>query len=108
MWLHRVGAILVLSAVALGGAIGHTDDAHRTPAPPPGAGLLEFLGSVDGLSEVNPDYLNQPGPPLTAKRAPPPGARPPPPPAPPPAQQPAPQVQPPPQPPQNPDASGAK
>jgi hypothetical protein len=30
------------------------------PAADPDPGFLEFLGSVDGLAEVNPNYLTQP------------------------------------------------
>lgn len=77
MWLHRAGMVAVLSALALGSATGRTDDAPKSSAP--GAGLLEFLGSVDRLSEVNPNYLTQPDPPKTAKTTP--GAKPAPPPA---------------------------
>jgi len=87
MGFHRAGAIAVLSALALGSAIGRTDDASKTP-PQPAAGFLEFLGSVDRLSEVNPNYLGQPNP---ARAARPPvsgGTRPPP--APPPAPAPTP------------------
>lgn len=62
MWLHRAGAIAVLSAFALGSAIGRSDDASKAPPPQPAAGFLEFLGSVDRLSEVNPNYLAQPNP----------------------------------------------
>ena len=60
MRLHRAGAIAVLSALALGSAIGRSDDASKAPPPPPAAGFLEFLGSVDRLSELNPNYLSQP------------------------------------------------
>ena len=59
MWLHRAAAIAVLSALTLGSATGRSDDASKAP-PPPAAGFLEFLGSVDRLSELNPDYLSQP------------------------------------------------
>jgi hypothetical protein len=98
MWLHRAGAVAVLSALALGSATGRSDDASRPPPGAPGAGLLEFLGSVDRLSEVNPNYLAQPDPPRTAPRTATaaPGAPvkpPPPPPAQPPAQQPPPEKQ---------------
>ncbi|MGP8034893.1 MAG: hypothetical protein ACLPQ6_12240 [Steroidobacteraceae bacterium] len=91
MWLHRAAAIAVLSALALGSATGRSDDGSQGSQPP--AGLLEFLGSVDRLSEVNPNYLSQPNP---AKVARPPAASgvpngaPKPPPAPPPAPTPAP------------------
>src|SRR5215469_2160674 len=70
MWSARAGAIVVLSALALGSAVGRSDDVGKA-APPqqPGAGFLEFLGSVDRLSEVNPNYLAQPKPPKAAKPA---------------------------------------
>ncbi len=82
MWLHRAAAVAVLGALAFGSAIGRSDDTNK--APPPAAGFLEFLGSVDRLSEVNPNYLP---PPAQAKGARPPtsrGTRPPPAPPPPP------------------------
>jgi len=60
MWLERAAAIAVLSALTLGSATGRSDDASKAP-PPPAAGFLEFLGSVDRLSELNPNYLSQPG-----------------------------------------------
>ena len=77
MWTARAGAIAVLGALALGSAVGRADDAGKTAPPPqpgarqagaqqPGAGFLEFLGSVDRLSEVNPNYLSPP-PPKAAK-----------------------------------------
>ncbi len=62
MWFHRAGAIAVLSALTLGSAIGRSDDASKPPPPQPAAGFLEFLGSVDRLSDVNPNYLSQPSP----------------------------------------------
>ena len=63
MWTARAGAIAVLSALALGSAVGRSDDAAKAAPPPqPGAGFLEFLGSVDRLSEVNPNYLAPPLP----------------------------------------------
>jgi hypothetical protein len=83
MWLHRAAAIAVLSALALGSAVGRSDDASKAPPPSPVApGFLEFLGSVDRLSEVNPNYL---APPVQARGARPGATRPPaprPPPAP--------------------------
>jgi len=52
------------------------------PAPAdPDAGFLEFLGSVDGLADVNPNYLVQANAPAPPADAPPP-APPKPPPAP--------------------------
>ena len=61
-------------------ATGAGDTAHTPPADPD-PGFLEFLGSVDGLAEVSPDYLAQAGPGRAARltvkdRSPP--ARPPP------------------------------
>jgi hypothetical protein len=67
MWLNRAAAIAVLSALALGSATGRSDDTSR--APPPPAGFLEFLGSVDRLSDVNPNYLSQPLPVKVARPA---------------------------------------
>ena len=79
----RAGAIAVLSALALGSVVGRADDGSK-PAPPPGAGFLEFLGSVDRLADVNPNYLAQPVPVKAVKPAasasPPPSPPPPPPP----------------------------
>jgi hypothetical protein len=43
----------------LGAGLAAGDDAARKPPPDPDPALLEFLGSVDGLAEVNPDYLAQ-------------------------------------------------
>jgi hypothetical protein len=43
----------------LGAGIAAGDDTARKPTPDPDPALLEFLGSVDGLAEVNPDYLAQ-------------------------------------------------
>jgi hypothetical protein len=58
--------------------------AARAEDPPrkaedPDPSFLEFLGSVDGLSEANPDYLAQANP---ARPPPPPKPAPPPPPPP--------------------------
>lgn len=87
MGFHRAAAIAVLSALALGSATGRSDDGSKAPAPQPAAGFLEFLGSVDRLSEVNPNYLSQPVPVRTSRPAAAGGTRPPP--APPPAPAPA-------------------
>jgi hypothetical protein len=43
----------------LGAGLAAGDDAARKPPSDPDPALLEFLGSVDGLAEVNPDYLAQ-------------------------------------------------
>ena len=86
MWLQRAAATAVLSALALGTAIVRADGGSQPQQPP--AGLLEFLGSVDRLSEVNPNYMSQPVATKVVARPPPSGA-PKPPPAPPPAQVPS-------------------
>lgn len=84
MWLQRAAAAALLSALALGSASGRADDGSQAQAPP--AGLLEFLGSVDRLSEVNPNYLSQPVATKVVARPPPAaGGTPKPPPPPPPA-----------------------
>src|SRR6201998_3894749 len=59
----------MLAGVAIGmlGSGVAAGDATPRPPPPdpdPDPALLEFLGSVDGLAEVNPNYLAQ------VKRAP--------------------------------------
>ena len=46
----------VLVAALGAGTTGAADTARRAP-PDPDPGFLEFLGSVDGLAEVSPDYL---------------------------------------------------
>ena len=48
----------VLAALLLGFALARGDDVHK-PAEPPDPGFLEFLGSVDRLADVNPEYLAQ-------------------------------------------------
>ena len=61
--MHRhVAGLLVLAVLALGSAAA--DESRKPPPAPeePDAGFLEFLGSVDRLSEVNPDYLRQSDP----------------------------------------------
>jgi hypothetical protein len=85
MWRARTGLAVLL---ALGCAVARSDDASKAPSDPD-AGFLEFLGSVDRLADVNPDYLSQAG---AAKVARPPvkPAPPPPPPAPQPQPQPLP------------------
>jgi hypothetical protein len=79
---RRLAASVLLGLMTLGSVTGWGDD-RKPPAEDPDPGFLEFLGSVDRLAEVNPDYLSQaPRPPGTA---PPKVAStpPPPPPAPP-------------------------
>jgi hypothetical protein len=39
--------------------VAASDDTARRPPPDPDPGLLEFLGGVDGLAEVSPNYLAQ-------------------------------------------------
>ena len=81
MWGHRTSLALGL-ALALHCAAARSDDVRKPPSEDPDPGFLEFLGSVDRLADVNPNYLSQPEP-STAKpdtR----GAAPPPPPPPPP------------------------
>ena len=48
----------VLAALLLGCAAVRADDTPK-PAEPPDPGFLEFLGSVDRLADVNPEYLAQ-------------------------------------------------
>ena len=49
--------LTVLLGYALLGVAAHAADG---PAPAePDAGFLEFLGGVDGLADVNPNYLAQ-------------------------------------------------
>ncbi len=73
MWL-RAAATGVLAALALAGTEVRAADPPRN-GPDPNAGFLEFLGSVDRLSEVNPDYLSQTNP-SKAAQAPPGAVRP--------------------------------
>ncbi|HEY6824285.1 MAG TPA: hypothetical protein VI195_07575 [Steroidobacteraceae bacterium] len=85
MWLARptVAVLAVLAVLALGGAAARADDVHQS-AEEPDIGFLEFLGSVDRLSDVMPDYLSQaesraktasdtaPAPPAAPRPVPPP------------------------------------
>jgi hypothetical protein len=75
----------VLAVLALAVPLARADDS-RAPAPDPDAGFLEFLGGVDRLAEVNPDYLSQAAAPKVPKPVPSgstPAPNPPPPPPPP-------------------------
>jgi hypothetical protein len=87
MWRQPTG-LAVLTALALGCMAGRADDANRPQDPD--AGFLEFLGSVDRLADVNPNYLSQGDPAKTGARparpAAPAGAAPAPTPPPPPRQ----------------------
>ena len=82
--LRAMLAALAIGMLGCGLAAG--DDTARKPPPDPDPALLEFLGSVDGLAEVNPNYLAQvkraPVARLSVRGRPAPA---PPPPAPPPA-----------------------
>jgi hypothetical protein len=79
MWLSRRQSG-VLVALLLGCGVARSDDVHK-PAEPPDPGFLEFLGSVDRLADVNPEYLAQgEGRSKPAATTPPPPPRPPPPP----------------------------
>jgi hypothetical protein len=77
MW-KPLAALAVLGALALGCATARADD------PPPDPHLLEFLGSVDRLAELNPDYLSQAEAHQAQQAGTPPASTPPPPPPPPP------------------------
>jgi hypothetical protein len=57
MWLPRP-TIAVLALLVLGCGLARADDAHKG-SDDPDVGFLEFLGSVDRLADVNPDYLSQ-------------------------------------------------
>jgi type IV secretory pathway VirB10-like protein len=82
--------LTVLAVLALSCAGARADDTRSASPADPDPGFLEFLGSVDRLSEVNPDYLSQAGAPSLPK----PGSQgtttPPPPPPPPPRPSPPP------------------
>jgi hypothetical protein len=73
----------VLAALLFGCTAVRADDVHKL-AEPPDPGFLEFLGSVDRLADVNPEYLAEvrSKPPAAATTPPPPPPRPPPPPPP--------------------------
>ena len=75
----------MLAALLLGCAAVRADDARKPPEPPD-PGFLEFLGSVDRLADVNPEYLAQAEARSKAAAATtPPPPPPPPPPRPPPS-----------------------
>src|SRR5215469_6968862 len=57
MWLPRP-TLAVLALLLLGCGLARADDA-RKGSDEPDAGFLEFLGSVDRLADVSPDYLSQ-------------------------------------------------
>jgi len=74
----------VLAVLALACALARSDDTRKPQPADPDPGFLEFLGSVDRLAELHPDYLAQADPRRAARlgrgRAPPATAPPPPPP----------------------------
>ena len=71
----------VLIVLAFAGLAARADEPRKAPpAEEPDPGFLEFLGSVDRMAEVNPDYLSQADPPTAGAQ----GIKPPPPPPPPP------------------------
>ena len=74
----------LLAVLALAGALARGDDTRKPEHSDPDPGFLEFLGSVDRLAELNPDYLAQADPPRAARlvKGRPPRATPPPPPPP--------------------------
>jgi hypothetical protein len=76
---RAVSAALLTVALTFG--MAYADDARKAaPAPPPDPGFLEFLGGVDGLADVNPDYLAQASSARPGGAAPKPPANPPSPP----------------------------
>src|SRR6266446_6823038 len=84
MCTPRVSCVVV-AVLALACALARSDDTRKPQPADPDPGFLEFLGSVDRLAELNPDYLAQADPQraarLAAKGHPPPAAPPPPPPS---------------------------
>jgi hypothetical protein len=80
---RQLAGLVALAVLTLGSAAA---DESRKPAPAaeePDAGFLEFLGSVDRLAEVNPDYLRQSDPRVARLNTRPRWMSPPPPPPPP-------------------------
>jgi len=74
MWFRWPIHVLLPVAV-LAWSAARADDVHK-PAEEPDPGFLEFLGSVDRLSDVNPDYIARASanPPPPRPPAPPPNA----------------------------------
>ena len=84
MWT-RPAELALLCGLALASTAVRPDDTRAPPAADADPGFLEFLGSVDRLAEVNPEYLSQAGPPAVKRlvaRMPLPPPPPPPPKAP--------------------------
>jgi hypothetical protein len=63
----RRGGFTLLVVLALSCAAARGDETRKPPPEEPDPGFLEFLGSVDRLAEVNPDYLAQTDPPRVAR-----------------------------------------
>jgi hypothetical protein len=82
----RAGLTVLLGYALLAATARGADPQAPPAAADPDPSFLEFLGSVDGLAEVNPNYLAQAnaGRPPAAAPAAPPRVTPPPPPTPPP------------------------
>jgi hypothetical protein len=59
----------VLAVLALACALARSDDTRKPQPEDPDPGFLEFLGSVDRLAELNPDYLAQADPQRAARLA---------------------------------------
>ncbi|TLY84378.1 MAG: hypothetical protein E6K35_15320 [Gammaproteobacteria bacterium] len=57
----------VLAVLALACALARSDDTRKAQPADPDPGFLEFLGSVDRLAELNPDYLAHADPPRAAR-----------------------------------------
>jgi hypothetical protein len=68
MCTRRVGCG-VLAVLALAGSLARSDDTRKPQPEDPDPGFLEFLGSVDRLAELNPDYLAQTDPQRAARLA---------------------------------------
>jgi hypothetical protein len=49
--VRRIGIAVVTAALATGWGMGRAGDPPQEAAEPPGAGLLEFLGSIDPTSD---------------------------------------------------------
>ncbi len=67
--MRASAGVALLAVWALACAEGRGDDRTKAPAAEPDPGFLEFLGSVDRLAEVNPDYLKQADRPPAARLA---------------------------------------
>src|ERR1700720_1347568 len=68
MCTPRVGCAL-LAVLAPACPRARSDDPRKPQREGPDPGFLEFLGSVDRLAEVNPDYLAQADPQRAARLA---------------------------------------